>query len=339
MMTGDTAISDNGSNLNLIDIKNTINTSSKPDPVIPLQFPPRAAYFTGRSEQLTKLINDLQPREVVTLCGAGGMGKTALAAEAVYSLVGKENKPPERFPDGVVFHSFYDHSTAESALRTIVRAFEIKSEGAGETTEELAKKALNAKTALIILDGAEDADDLDRVLKVLNTVGCGVLITTRDQRQGGENQQKMQPLLIEDAVALLGKWAADYIDNEAVATEICERVGGLPLAVRLVGRYLSETKNSASSYLEWLEENMLEALDPDDSERRHESVKVLLGRSVAQLNDAGRQMLLVFGCLLMKPVPFPALAAALGFSQGKSKKVIKSLINFGLIQANKEQKD
>jgi len=149
----------------------------------------------------------------------------------------------------------------------------------------------------------------------------------------------MQPLLIEDAVALLGKWAADYIDNEAVATEICERVGGLPLAVRLVGRYLKEAEEFASSYLEWLEENMLEALDPDDSERRHESVKVLLARSVAQLNDAGRQMLLIFGCLLMKPVPFPALAAAVGFSQGKSKKVIKSLINFGLIQANKEQKD
>ena len=331
MTDNNTAHSDNGSNSNVITIN---NTSSTPDPVIPLQFPPRADYFTGRTEQLNKLINDLQPRKVVTLCGAGGMGKTALAAEAVYTLLGKENKPPKDFPNGVVFHSFYDSSTAESALRTIAKAFKITSEG---TAEELAKEALNAKTVLIILDGAEDADDFDSVLKVLSTVGCcGVLITTRDKRQGGENQQKMQPLFIEDAVALLGKWAADYIDNQAVATEICERVGGLPLAVRLVGRYLKETEDSASSYLEWLEENLLEALDPDDSAHRHKSVKVLLARSVAQLTDTGRQVLPIFGCLAMKPVPLSILAAVLEFSQGKSRKAIKSLINFGLIQGNND---
>jgi len=324
---------DNGSSINDVDIN--LNIFPMSDPFIPLELPPtaRAQYFTGRGEQLTKLLSDLQPRKVVTLCGAGGMGKTALAAEAVYTLIGENNKPPKDFPDGVVFHSFYGNPSVESAMIEIAVSFGVEIKGF--SAQQAVKKALNGKTALIVLDGAENADNLPVILSLMG--GCGVLITTRDKQDAPAGRQDMQPLSIEDAVSLLGKWAENQVNNKEVATQICEQVGGLPLAVRLVGRYLSETNDSASSYLEWLEENMFEALDPDDSEHRHESVKVLLARSVVQLNEAGRQMLPIFGCLAMKPVWLPVLAAALKFSQGKSKKAIKSLINLGLIQGNNDQ--
>ena len=49
----------------------------------PLQRPPRAAHFTNRERELEQLLAALQPGRVVTLCGPGGIGKTALAAEAI----------------------------------------------------------------------------------------------------------------------------------------------------------------------------------------------------------------------------------------------------------------
>ena len=52
------------------------------------------------------LLAELQPGRRVTLCGPGGMGKTALASEAIWRLA-PGDVPPERFPDGVLWHSFY----------------------------------------------------------------------------------------------------------------------------------------------------------------------------------------------------------------------------------------
>ena len=52
----------------------------------PLQRPPQTVHFTDRERELTQLLTDLQPGQVVTLCGPGGIGKTALAAEAIWKL-------------------------------------------------------------------------------------------------------------------------------------------------------------------------------------------------------------------------------------------------------------
>lgn len=83
----------------------------------PLHYPPRAAHFVDRETALAKLLTDLHPGHVVTLCGPGGIGKTALAAEAIAALA------PDRFPEGVFFHSFYNQKAAALALEQIARSF------------------------------------------------------------------------------------------------------------------------------------------------------------------------------------------------------------------------
>ncbi|MEM7113077.1 MAG: hypothetical protein AAF614_11640, partial [Chloroflexota bacterium] len=55
-------------------------------PAVPMEKPPRVIHFTNREEDLAKLMKDLQPGRVITLCGPGGIGKTALAAETVWRL-------------------------------------------------------------------------------------------------------------------------------------------------------------------------------------------------------------------------------------------------------------
>jgi hypothetical protein len=144
-----------------------------PPPRPPLQRPLRAAHFTGRAGDLARLLADLQPGRVVTLCGPGGVGKTALAAEAVWTLAPSDD-PPERFPDGVFFHSLYNQPQAALALEAIARAY---GEDPHPTPAAAAQRALAGRCALLILDGAENADDLGAVLAVAG--GCGVLVTTR----------------------------------------------------------------------------------------------------------------------------------------------------------------
>jgi hypothetical protein len=82
---------------------------------VPLQRPLRTQHFTGRGAELAKLLDDLRPSKITTLCGPGGMGKSALAAEAVWTLAPSDDPPP-RFPDGVIFHTFYHQPQADHAL-------------------------------------------------------------------------------------------------------------------------------------------------------------------------------------------------------------------------------
>ena len=114
---------------------------------IPLQRPPRADHFTDRERELAQLLADLQPGRVVTLCGPGGIGKTALAAEAAWNLA-PGNEPPERFPDGVLFHSFYGRPEADLAYEKIVYAF---GDEPRPTPEAAALRVLGGKQALLIL--------------------------------------------------------------------------------------------------------------------------------------------------------------------------------------------
>ncbi|MCI5147048.1 MAG: NACHT domain-containing protein, partial [Candidatus Electrothrix sp. AR3] len=141
---------------------------SAPPSEPPRQLPPLDACFLGRDKELAELVNQLHPGKVVAVCGPGGMGKTALAAQAVHKL------EEDRFPEGIVFHSFYHQSSTGMVLQTICQAFQVEAK-AGLTAA--VQTALAGKKALLILDGAEDAEDLKAVLDLRST--CGVLITSR----------------------------------------------------------------------------------------------------------------------------------------------------------------
>src|SRR5207249_653618 len=65
----------------------------------PLQRPRRAEHFMDREAERARLLADLKLGTVVTVCGLGGMGKTALVAEVLWTLAPAES-PPNAFPDG-----------------------------------------------------------------------------------------------------------------------------------------------------------------------------------------------------------------------------------------------
>jgi hypothetical protein len=91
-------------------------------PRLPLERPVRAVHFTDRERALAELLDELRPGRAVTLCGPGGIGKSALAAEAVWTLT-ERDELLERFPDGVLFHSFYGRPDPALALEHFARSY------------------------------------------------------------------------------------------------------------------------------------------------------------------------------------------------------------------------
>jgi tetratricopeptide (TPR) repeat protein len=292
-------------------------------PRIPLYRPLPASHFTGRKEELARLLIDLQPGRVVTLCGPGGVGKTALAAEAIWILAPGEELPA-RFPDGLFFHSFYGQPEAALALEAIARAY---GEEPRPSPRDAARRVLAGRVALLVLDGAENADDLRAVLEVAG--GCGALVTSRRRWDAVVGRQDVAPLPNPEAVQLLQAWGGVRAADEVVARRICELVGGLPLAVRLAGRYLAQREEEAADYISWLEKTPLRALDHGG--RQWDSVPLLLERSLAQVSEGARDALAVVGSLALASYGREAVAAALDASPGAAGRTLGELVDYGLL--------
>jgi len=289
---------------------------------IPFQIPARAEHFTDRAEALAQLLTDLQPGRVVTLCGPGGIGKSALAAQALNQL------ELDRFPDGIIWHNFYNQPQADLALENIARAF---GEEPKPTPRDAALRVLANKRVLLFLDGTEDADNLGAVLAVRGS-HCGVLVTSRKSDDAPNEWQDIRPLETAQAVELLQAWGKQYATDLPAASEICKLVGGLPLAIRFVGRYLARKKQPAPKYLLWLQAQPLRALD--QGQRREQSVPLLLERSLQQVSEIAQQALAMIGLLALSPFDSAVVAAAFDLPLFEAENLLGELVSYGLLSPN-----
>ena len=290
---------------------------------LPFQRPPRVAHFTGREAELATLLQDLQPRRAVTICGPGGMGKTALSAEAIWKLAPGSN-PPEKFPDGIIFHTFYHRPQAALALEAFARAY---GEDPRQSPLDAAKKALAGRIPLVVLDGAEACDDLPTVLSV--TGSCGVLITTRRHSDAPEDFSDLPPLPEDKAIELLQAWGKEMASDMGICRSICSLLGSLPLAIFLAGRYLIHRRQLAGDYLAWLKETPLDALD--QGKREHQSIALLMEHSLEQVSDQACACLGLAGVLAMKSFQAEIMAEGLQISLSQTNISLGELVDYGLL--------
>jgi hypothetical protein len=294
-----------------------------------LQRPLRAEHFTDREEEQSWLLDTLKPGRIVTLCGPGGMGKTALIAEVLWKLFPHETLP-DPFPDGLVFHSFYRQPEAVIALEQIARLFE---EDPLPTPALAAQRALSRKKALLVFDGAEEADDLRQVLEVC--AGQAVLVASRRRTDAVDLRylRDFPPLPDVHAVAVVQSWSQEQATYESTLQGICKLVGNLPLALRLVGRYLALHQEEAEAYLQWLQESPLVVLDQGKSQR--ESVPVLLERSLAKVSEDARQVLVAVGLLAPAAFERAIIAQVLNLSSLRTRQALGELHEYGLLLSQK----
>jgi len=193
--------------------------------------------LVGRGRELRQLADLVTGgrHRMVTVTGAGGVGKSRLVAELVAAL---------RRQTTMDIRTLDLSGLAEPELvrEAIAQALDTES-GSRLAPVERAAAALRGRRVLLVLDRFEHL--LPAAPTVADLVrrcpGLSVLITSqRPLRAGPERQFRLEPLTIAAAVELFVRRAAAVTrgftltgDNTGAVTEICRAVHGLPLAVEL----------------------------------------------------------------------------------------------------------
>jgi predicted ATPase/class 3 adenylate cyclase len=198
-----------------------------------------ASTFIGREVEIEQVSELLARHRLVTLTGAGGIGKTRLALEVAAAVV-------DRFPDGVTFVDLASLRDPGLALASVAAAQGLR-ERAGEPIASTLIDHLAGRQQLLVLDNLEQilpavARDVAQLL--VGAPKVRVLATSRAPlRVRGEQEYPVAGL--DAATALLAERASEVRPDllaDARATpiiaEICEALEGLPLAIELAASWL-----------------------------------------------------------------------------------------------------
>ena len=208
------------------------------------RLPVPATPLVGRDEELNRVLALARRDDVrlVTLTGAGGIGKTRLALEAARTIA-------DDYADGAFFVPL--GTIAEPALvePTIATSLGIVAEGQPE--HEAVRSFLRDRSLLLVLDNFEQVLPAAAALADLlaSAPGVNLFVTSRAVlRLSGEYEFPVGPLALprpggdpteSPAVALFVQRAAaalpDFdLDGDAGAVaELCARLEGIPLAIEL----------------------------------------------------------------------------------------------------------
>ena len=263
---------------------------------------PRAWITTGallgRAELFPSVVEQIGAHRLVTLTGAGGVGKTRLAVE-VANTIGP------RFRDGVWFVDLAavgDSSAVPDAIATTLGV----APQADTPIAQTLISTLSRKHLMLILDNCEHvlgvtADLVEQMLHGAD--GPRILATSREPLgTRDEHLLPVPPLTVDDrtspAVALFVERAKsvrpnfsldDHPATAAAVLEICQRLDGLPLAIelaaaRMAGMSVADLRDRLDVRFRLLEGS-------EAAPRRQQSLTELVRWSFDLLDDGERDVL------------------------------------------------
>jgi predicted ATPase/DNA-binding SARP family transcriptional activator len=204
--------------------------------------------FIGREKQQDEIVHLIAKRRMVSLVGAGGIGKTRLSLQVGQNLLNE-------YPNGVWFIALDSLSDPALVPQTVAAVFDIHDSTGRPITETLID-SLRQKTTLLIFDNCEHL--LEPCAQLITTLlqtcpNVKILATSREtlnlageaiyyllslsmpeQHVDLENMAKYESirLFMERAVLAQTSFALTK-ENAQVVVEICRKVDGIPLAIEL----------------------------------------------------------------------------------------------------------
>lgn len=245
--------------------------------VAPLEMP------IGRDELMERLSEMVGVHRLVTLVGAGGVGKT-IVAQTVAVGAGS------RFADGAYWCDLSPHDSAEAVVPAVARALGSSMTG---SIEETLMQFGRDRSALLVVDNAEHlVGEVVRVVRRLlgQAPGISVLVTSREPlRVESERVVPLDPLDPgTDAVELFSAraTAAGISLTEADLPAVrrsCELLDGHPLAIEMAAARL-RVMDAATLAKRLADGLAILGPGPRSGGRRHETLTRVVEWSVELLD-------------------------------------------------------
>jgi predicted ATPase len=221
-----------------------------PSPEPRHNLPVRLSSFIGREKEMAQVRDLIAQHRLVTLTGAGGVGKTSLAVQVAGAML-------ESFPDGVFLVELGLLSDPELLSQACTRVLGIVDEPGQNQVARLEQYLVN-KQLLLLLDNCEHLITACASLTQVLMKGCPRLHILATSREAlglvGEYVWQVPTLSTPDLDHLPG--AEEVMNFEAVAlfiermaevhsglnlstknirniVQVCSRLDGIPLAIEL----------------------------------------------------------------------------------------------------------
>ncbi|WP_321802551.1 ATP-binding protein [Burkholderia sp. BCC1988] len=281
------------------DVAHDADAASHPVPLV------------GRQAEIGQIVDMLERAPVVTLVGAGGIGKTSLAGRVAHDL-------RARAGERVLFVELARAATRDDVLRAI--AAELGLDVDGVPAVERLGEAFAASSGLLVLDNAEHVVDLVADLVETLTSHCAslrVLVTSREPLHiSVEAVFRVSPLAVPDGRAtpdeivrhsavelFLARIRAATPDCAVDAAgvrligDICRRLDGLPLAIELAAARvatlgLEVVASRLDDRLNLLTGGLRSALP------RHQTLRATFDWSYVLLDAAARSLFRRMACFI-----------------------------------------
>jgi predicted ATPase/DNA-binding XRE family transcriptional regulator len=214
--------------------------------------PPARTSLVGRAAEITDIVELLQGNRLVTVTGAGGIGKTRMATAAGDALI-------DGTEAGVWFVELAPLAQGSSVASTVVQGLGLQ-ESPNRPLLATLVAHLEQKSLLLILDNCEHVIAEAAALADALLRGCArlqILATSREPlRIAGEHTYRLPSLgvpLPQETPRLRAAEAAGYAavvlfdqraraidhrfvlsdDNAPIVAQICRELDGIPLAIEL----------------------------------------------------------------------------------------------------------